>query len=203
MRRLTRPTILLALATLPIFLLAGCGRPKATVRYVTGGPDETVSYDSGTFQRARNHKVQVVLFRRTAAPIGEADPDFEYVFLELPDRPHYGWLKEDRIPAYRWVRQGGRDRIWLATAGQVRLTLLGRILRLDFRTTMEPVAGTPGGAYVLAAVVRCPEDLVRTQGLINRYGQWLQSLLAAPPPAATLLPAGSGQKGREQENRRK
>ena len=183
MRRLTRPTILLALATLPLFLLAGCGRPSAKIRYVTGGPDETVSYDSGTFQRARSHKVQVVLFRRTAAPIGEADPDFEYVFFELPDRPHYGWLKEDRIPAYRWVRQGGHDRIWLATAGQVRLTLLDRSLRLDFRTTMEPVAGTPGGAYVLTAVVRCPEDLIRTQGLINRYGQWLQSLLAAPPPA--------------------
>ena len=185
MRRLTRPAILLALAALPLVLLAGCGRPTARIRYVTGGPDETVSYDSATFQLARGRKVQVVLFRRTAAPIGEADPDFEYLFLELPEQPHYGWLKADRIPAYRWVRHDGHDRIWLGAAGQVRMALADskQHMHLDCRTTMEPLPGTPGGAYVLAARLACPEDPIRTQSLINRYGQWLQSLLASPPPA--------------------
>jgi len=173
---------------------AGCGRPQATIRYVAGGPDETVTYSSTTYQLARGQKVQVVLFRRTAAPIGEADPDFEYVFFELPERARSGWVKEDNMPVYRWVREGHRDQVWAGTTGQARQTSgdSKQHLHLDFQVTMEPVAGTTGpygsglnkdGAYLMTGNIKCAEDMVMTQGLINKYGDWLLSLLGQKPQA--------------------
>lgn len=161
----------------------GCGEPHVTVRYATGGPDEQVRYDSATFQLARQRKVQIILFRHAAGPVGEAGPEFEYLFFEVPERKQYGWLRDDRVPAYRWVRQGGQDRVWLGIAGQVRLSMRDAKQRMhfDFRVTMEPVAGTPGGAYVLAGRPNVVEDAVKTQTLINRYGEWLSSIVNPKP----------------------
>jgi len=166
-------------AAVLVLAAAGCGRPEAVVRYTTGGPDEAVRYDSATFQLARDDKVQMVFFRRTAAPIGTADPDFEYVFLELPEKKRYGWLREDRVPAYRWVRAAGEDHVWLATAGQVRMRFADgkEHVHFDFRMTMEPVRGTAGAAYILEGDVKVLEDTFRTQSLITRYGPWLARLV--------------------------
>lgn len=184
MRRNAGRAVVWAAIGVALALGAGCGGPRATIRYTGGGPDETVTYESATYQLARDRKVQIILFRRVAAPVGTADADFEYVFLELPERDQYGWLRDDRVPAYRWVRQAGRDHVWLGTAGQVRLALRDSKLHmhLDFRATMEPVAGTAGGAYVLAGDLKVVEDTVRTQGLINRYGEWLGSIVNPKPP---------------------
>jgi len=166
-------------------VVVGCARPEAVIRYTTGGPDEAVRYDAATFQLARDDQVQIVFFRRKAAPIGTAEADFEYVFLELPEKKRYGWLREDGVPAYRWVRAGGKDHVWLATAGQVRMRFADSKthLHFDFRMTMEPVRGTPGAAYVLEGDVKVLEDTFRTQSLITRYGPWLGRIVnpEAPP----------------------
>ena len=170
-----RPAAALAIAAALALAVAGCGRPEAVIRYTTGGPDEVVRYESATFQLARDDKVQIVLFRRKAAPRGTADADFEYVFLELPERRQYGWLRADRVPAYRWVHVGGEDHVWLATAGQVRMRFADgkEHVHFDFRMTMESVRGTAGAAYVLEGDVKVYEDTFRTQTLITRYGPWL------------------------------
>lgn len=40
-------------AAMVLLAVAGCaGQPKASIRYVTGGPDETVAYDLAVFQFA-------------------------------------------------------------------------------------------------------------------------------------------------------
>lgn len=168
-----------------IALGGGCGRPRATIEHVTGGRQETVEYDLAAFQLVRGHKVQVVMFRRAAAPVGQADADFEYLFMEIPEKATYGWLRADDVPAYRWVHKGGKDRVWLATAGQIEMRKGdgGRHIHLDFRATMEPVAGTGGGAYVIGGDVKMIEDPVRTQSLITRYGAWLGSILKPTGPA--------------------
>jgi len=190
------PTVRLASVLMVAGFLAlsavGCGRPEAVIRYTTGGTDEAVRYDSATFQLARGDRVQIVFFRRKAAPIGTADADFEYVFLELPEKRRYGWLREDGVPAYRWVRAGGEDHVWLATAGQVRMRFAdsGTRLRFDFRMTMEPVRGTPGAAYVLEGDVKVLEDTFRTQSLITRYGPWLGRIVN---PETTPEPEGGAE----------
>jgi len=184
-------------AAIALVAAAGCGgAPTATIRYVTGGPDETVDYDLAIFQLARGEKVQIMLFRRTAAPVGEADPDFELVFLELPERARYGWVKEDNVPAYRWVRTNSRDHLWCATAGQAAVRSLSdkEHIHLDFQATMEPMPGTPGGVYVLSGqAIKCTEDIVVAQGLMNRYGEWLLTLVGKkpkePPKPAAKSPA--------------
>jgi len=191
-----------ALAALALAALAGCGGPRATIRYARGEPQEVVTYDSATYQLAKGNKVQILLFRRMAAPIGTADADFEYTFFELPERKHYGWLREDAVPVYRWVRQGGRDHLWLGTTGQESLRSAGTAghMHFDFRVTMEPLRDTTGGAYFLTGKVKLIEDLVLTQGLINQYGDWLVSLLGLKPPASPApkirLP-GSGASGKK------
>jgi hypothetical protein len=178
----------MALAAVAAMAAAGCSKPQAKIRYMTGGADETVTYDMALFQLAKGSRVQIILYRRTAAPVGEADPDFEYTFFELPERPHYGWVKDDNVPAYRWVRQDGRDRLWRGTSGQVNLSPGGggQHMHFDFQVTMEPLDGTSGGVYVLGGAAKCTEDLVASQGLINRYGDWLLSLLGQAPKS----PAG-------------
>lgn len=185
---------LAAVAVAATALAAGCGYPKATIEYMTGGV-ETVQYDSATFQLARDSKIQIILFRRTAAPLGAADSDFEYVYMELPERRRYGWVRQDRMPVYRWVREGGRDHLWWGVAGQVGLRPgdLKQHMHMEFRTTMEPIAGTAGGSYFLRGNVRLLEDAVVTQGLINRYNDWLATLLrpkAAPAGKAKPQDAG-------------
>jgi hypothetical protein len=171
---------------------AGCGgQPKAAVRYMTGGPDEIVKYDLAVYQMARGEKMQVMLFRRTAAPVGEADPDFELVLLELPHRDRYGWVKEDDVQAYRWVRQNSRDSLWRAASGQVSMRGIddSSHIHLDFQTTMEPMASTPGGAYVFSGSVQCNEDIIQAQGLKNRYGDWLLTLVGKQPKEPAKPPA--------------
>jgi len=173
-----------ALAALALAAVMGCGGPQATIRYMSGGMQEMVAYDSATYQLAKGNKVQVLLFRRTAAPVGTADADFEYAFFELPEGKHYGWLREDGVPVYRWVHQGGRDHLWLGATGQegLRSADSGAHMHFDFRVTMEPLRDTPGGAYFLTGNVRLTEDPVLTQGLVNQYGNWLVSLLGLKPP---------------------
>jgi hypothetical protein len=174
MHRLASASMVMIAAALAL-AAAGCGRPEAVIRYTTGGPDEAVRYDAAVFQLAREDKVQIVFFRRKAAPIGTADPDFEYVFLELPEKKRYGWLRADRVPAYRWVHSGGADHVWLATAGQVKMRFADAKshIHFDFRMTMEPVRGTAGAPYILEGDVKVIEDAFRTQTLITRYGPWL------------------------------
>jgi len=166
---------------------AGCGQPQVHIRYAAGKPDETVAYDTATYQFARDSKVQIILFRRTAAPIGEADPGCEMVDLELPEQAKYGWLKDDKVPVYRWIRQYGHDTVWQGTAGQATLWFGDerRHAHLKLRMTLEPVGSTEDGGQIMSGRVKCSEDAVRTQGLINRYGPWLESLIR---PSATGNP---------------
>jgi hypothetical protein len=197
-------------AGLALTVLAGCGPPQATIRYTAGGPTEQVAYDSATFQIAKGGKYQVVLFRRVAPRLGTADPDFEYTFFELPERDRYGWLREDNVPVYRWVHQSGRDHLWLGATGQESMndTENDQFLKFDFRATMEPLRGTPGGAYFLTGAIRLTDDPTVTQSLINRYGDWLLSLLGVTPPEspepkakppATLTPKKSS--GRQKSDK--
>jgi hypothetical protein len=182
---------LAAAAALALLAAAGCSRPQVAVHYMTSGPDETVGYDLAVFQIARGPKVQIFLFRKTAAPIGEGDPDFELAFFELPEKDRYGWVKDDNVPAYRWVRHESRDHVWRGTTGQASMRSVDdkEHLHFDFQTTMEPMPGTPGGVYVLSGRdVRCTEDIVQAQGLWNRYGDWLLGLVGRKP-TAPLPPA--------------
>jgi hypothetical protein len=177
----------LALAVLVLAAgAAGCGgsHPQATIRYMTDGPDETVTYDMAVYQLARNDRVQIFIFKRVAAPIGVADADFEYVFFELPETSKYGWLKEDDVPAYRWIRHDGRNHVWVGNSGQASDLLADdkTSMTFKFQVTMEPTAGTAGGAYILNGRVACTEDVVAAQGLQNRYGSWLMTILGKPVP---------------------
>ncbi len=180
---------------------AGCGgRPYATIQYLAGGMDETATYDVAVYQLARNDKVQIILYRRVAAPVGTADPDFEYVFFELPEAETYGWLPEDNVPAYRWIHRDGRNQIWKATSGQVSEWMSNdkTSMRFGFEATMDPVADTSGASHIFSGTVRLPEDVVKTQGLMNRYDEWLRTLLGEkpqPPPTTTKPATSPGAKG--------
>jgi len=172
--------LLVALA----FTASGCG-PSARISSAAGGRDQSVSYESATFQLARGHLVGIVLFRRTPAPFGDPDPDFEYVFFQVPERNRFGWVREDNLPIYRWVRENGKDQLWQGTAGEGRLRFgvlsdKGHI-HFQFHVTMSPIHQTPGSVYVFSGDVKCTEDLPRTQGLMNRYGDWLERILATKP----------------------
>jgi hypothetical protein len=163
---------------------SGCGS-SARISSAAGGKDQSVSYESATFQLARGHLVGIVLFRRTPAPFGDPDPDFEYVFFQVPERNRFGWVREDNLPVYRWVRENGKDQLWQGTAGEgsLRFGILtdkGHI-HFNFHVTMSPIHDTAGGVYVFSGNVKCTEDLPRTQGLMNRYGEWLERILATKP----------------------
>jgi hypothetical protein len=56
---------------------------------------------------------------------------------------------------------------------------------------MEPMAGTPGGAYVFSGSVQCNDDIVQAQGLMNRYGQWMLTLVGKLPKESPNPPAKS------------
>ena len=164
---------------------AGCAAPQATVRCDSGGPAETVVYGVARYQYARGPKVQVVLVRRPVAPAGEPEADFEYVYFELPDQDRYGWLAEDKVPVYRWLREGGRDTVWLGTAGEVREWTFGgrETMGLAFRVTFDPLVGD-GRPHVFSGHLVMKEDVIATQGAINRYGVQLMALLGQKPRAA-------------------
>jgi hypothetical protein len=184
------PPVLILLVALA-FTALGCG-PQARISSAAGGKDQTVSYESATFQLARGHLVQIILFRRTPAPFGNADPDFEYVFFQVPERDRFGWVREDNLPVYRWVRQAGRDSLWQGTAGEggIRFGILtgkGHI-HFNFHVILSPIHDTAGGVYVFSGDVKCDEDVVRTQGFMNRYGDWLSRLLAIEPAAGAPPP---------------
>jgi len=172
------------LAVALAFTASGCG-PSARISSAAGGKDQTVSYESATFQLARGHLAQIVLFRRTPAPFGDPDPDFEYVFFQVPEDNRFGWVREDNLPVYRWVRENGKDQLWQGTAGEggIRFGILtgkGHI-HFNFHVILSPIHGTAGGVYVFSGNVKCTEDLPRTQGLMNRYGEWLERILATKP----------------------
>jgi len=178
----------------------GCATSKVAIRHAAGEADEALRYDSITYQKARDQKIQIVLFHRMAAPLGEGDPDFEYVFLEFPESATYGWLKEDKVPIYRWVRQGKKDTIWQGTSGQVTLHFApgDDHVHAEFHMTMEVVRGE-GDSLVMTGNIVCPENSARTQGLVNRYGGWLETMLGmkldpSEGKAPTVKTPGTGKK---------
>ena len=144
---------MLVLALAVLVSAAGCGgKPQASIRYLAGGSDATVAYDVAVYQLARDQKVQIILYRRVAAPVGTADPDFEYVFFEVPQADSYGWLREDNVPAYRWIHHNGQNQVWRATAGQVKEWVAPdeMSMHFTFEATMDPAAGTEGTAHILS-----------------------------------------------------
>ena len=187
-------------AALAVSAAAGCGSSQAVLRPIAGGMPETLRYDQAIFQLAKGRKVQIILFSQTAAPVGEADPDFELVLFELPERQSYGWVKEDNISAYRWVRNNGRDHLWRASDGKARLHVADdkTWLQLNVEATLEPLSVTADPPYVFTADIRCVEDMVAASGIMNRHGDWLLELLGqkpkAPPPRKSKSPIPSPRK---------
>jgi hypothetical protein len=190
MKRLAPMLALMAVGVLT--LASGCGgKPQATIRYLAGHSDAETTYDLAIYQLARDQKIQVILYHRVAAPVGTADPDFEYVFFEVPQTESYGWLREDNVPAYRWVHENGKNLVWRGTAGQIkeRMSLDETSMRLWFEVTMEPAAGMNGMPHILSGSIGMDEDIITAQGLMNRYDEWLRAILGEKPrtvPRATI-----------------
>jgi hypothetical protein len=184
-------SILAILAMAAALAGVGCGggAQQATVRYDMGGPEEITVYSTVAYQYAKGEKVQVVMVRRPVAPAGTPEADFEYVYFELPNRDRYGWLAEDKVPVYRWVREAGRDTVWLGMAGNVRESTFGgrETMGFHFEVTMDPLVGD-GRPHVFSGAVQMKENVVAVQGFINHYGLQLMALLGqhalpAPVPA--------------------
>lgn len=168
-------------------------------------------WDCATFRLARGGRVQIILFRALgeraaeagaaqsladesagadasaegAAPAAPAMPDsFEYLYFELPERPHSGWIRRDRLPAWRWVRLAGpdgrvHDRVWRGEEGKadLRFGIAKKSLRADLRVVMRAALGDASG-YILGGTVVLDEDVARTQGYANVYNPKLEALLA-------------------------
>jgi hypothetical protein len=182
----------LVLAMMGMVALAGvgCTRTQVTVQYDPNRPGEPVPYSVYAYQFTKSEKVQIVLARRPVAPAGTPEASFEYVYFELPDRDRYGWLLEDKVPVYRWVHESGHDTVWLGTAGDVRMSAFGgrESMGFDFRITMDPLLGD-GKPHIFSGTVHMSEDLLATQGLINRYGLQLMKLLGQKPKDLPPTPA--------------
>jgi hypothetical protein len=161
-----------------------------------GQAGQTLRYQSATYQLARGGRIHVVLLRRLGGEVAPGDSprsaeasagpdadDFEYVFFDLPERSHYGWVRQDDLPAWRWVRLAGRDRVWHAVAGHVALRFAPdkATAQAQLDVTLEPRVPRGGAPDTLNGRVALREDVLRTQGLVNEYGGRLATLLAAEP----------------------
>jgi len=77
---------------------------------------------------------------------GEADPDFDYVYFELPERKRFGW-----------VRREGRDQVWLSASGEARMKFgnYKQRVHFEFHVTMVPVGetGTKAGHQVFCGTL--------------------------------------------------
>jgi len=193
-------------------LVAGCAGSQATIQTVHPPlGHRKVETQQAAYQYSRGRDgtdIEVAAAGVWTLAGGEAVPDFEYLYLRVPEQAGTYRPGREGVEVRRLVRVAKEEFLYRATAGWIRTSFgfLDRShLEVEFDLETELMAPAPASAtgqqgaasatavpaaptaapktYRLTGKISVRESMELTQGLINKYGDEVRRLedLANPP----------------------
>jgi hypothetical protein len=184
------------LAVLAALVAAGCGESYAAIETVHPPlGHRKVETSQAAFQMAKGAIMEIVSARQWTLAGGEAVPDYEYLYISVPQRSGTYRPGEAGVALYRLVRVEREQFLYKAVGGTIKVGFgflsAGRMrAKFDVETVLAPQGGFPAdkpidpGArrYRLTGTVKAAENLELAQGLVNKYQDDVKRLESPPPP---------------------
>lgn len=178
---------------------SGCGEGYAAINTVHPPlGHRKVETRETAFQLAKGGIIQIVLARQWSLPGGEAVPDYEYIYLSVPQRKGTYRIGQEGTELYRLVRIEREEFLYRAVSGTVKygyaFLSADRIKAgFDVETEMVPAGRWAGRRWPLEGKIQATESVRLAQGLINKYHDTVTRLLTPPkPPEETATPQPEG-----------
>jgi len=161
----------------------GCGESYSAIRTVHPPlGHRKVESQQAAYQFARGHVIEIVTARAWSDPGGEAVPDYEYLYIQVPDTAGTYQVGDAGVVVRRLVRSQREEFLYEATSGTVtyRFGLLTKDhVDADFDVMTRQVwpAAKPERLWPLSGRIKAGESVRDAQGLVNIYGEVVARLL--------------------------
>ena len=170
---------------------SGCGDSYSAIRTVHPPlGHRKVESQQAAYQFSTGHVIEIVTARAWSNPGGEAVPDYEYLYIQVPDTAGTYRVGDPDVVVRRLVRSQREEFLYEATSGAVtyRFALLTKDhveVRFDVMTEQVSPAPTERRAWPLSGRMKADESVRDAQGMVNKYGDTIDRLLkeAAPQPS--------------------
>jgi len=189
MKSLSVTAVLLALAV----LTSGCRDSYSAIRTVHPPlGHRKIESQEAAYQFTTGHVIEIVTARVWTHPAGEAVPDYEYLYIQVPDTAGTHRVGDADVIVRRLVRSQREEFLYKATSGTVkyRFALLTKDhveARFDVMTEQVSPVPTERRAWPLSGRMKADESIRDAQGMVNKYGDTIERLLgqaAAEAPGA-------------------
>jgi len=189
MRRLLVTAILIAFGT----AASGCGGSYSAIR--TAHPPlghRKFETREAAYQFTRGRIIEIVAVRQWTLPGGEAVPDYEYLYVSVPDTAGTYQVGDAGVVVRRLVRSQREEFLYEASSGSVKyrfawLTKDHVEARFDVMTEQAWPAPAEKQLWALSGRIKANESVRDAQGMINKYQDTIERLRAQ----ASAEPAGA------------
>jgi len=166
---------------------SGCGDSYSAIRTVHPPlGHRKVESQQAAYQFSTGHVIEIVTARVWSHPAGEAVPDYEYLYIQVPDTAGTYRVGDPDVVVRRLVRSQREEFLYEATSGTVkyRFALLTKDhVEATFDVMTEQVSPVPTErrAWPLSGRMKADESVRDAQGLINKYQDTIERLQAQTP----------------------
>jgi hypothetical protein len=172
------------LLTLALAALAGCqSHPFASLNYINPALGQVkVETDQTAFELVKTRKMEILTAKVWAAPEGEPDADYEYLYILLPEDDGVYQVGPTGATVYRLVRKNGAEALYQGVAGTVtsrRLFTNDNRIHTSFDVSMKavwPISTDSKSTTPLSGRIMANEDARLCAGMLNNYQAPLRRL---------------------------
>ena len=175
---------------------SGCAESVATIQTVHPPlGHRKVETSQAAYQFSTGRIIEIALARQWILGGGEAVPDYEYIYISVPDRAGRHEVGQPGVELHRLVRIEREEFLYKATSGTIKyrfafLTKDHVHADFDVQTELVPRPDLGAKSYPLKGTIKAAESITVAQGLINKYRDNVERIATPPaPPAAEEAPA--------------
>ena len=188
-----RSTCMAVLVCATALAASGCGESYSAIRTVHPPlGHRKVESQQAAYQFSTGHVIEIVTARAWSDPGSDAVPDYEYLYIQVPDTAGTHRVGDPGVAVRRLVRSQREEFAYEATSGTVtyRFSLLTKDhvdARFDVMTEQISPVPTERRAWPLSGRIKAGESVRDAQGLVNKYGDTIDRLRdkgAAEAPGA-------------------
>jgi hypothetical protein len=173
----------LFLAALVLAALAGCqAHPFASLSYIHPAIGQVkVETDQTAFELVKPRKMEILTVKVWAAPEGEPAPDYEYLYLLLPEDDGTFQVGPTGATVYRLVSKDGQETLYRGVSGTVtsrRLITNDNRTHTSFDVAMKLIWPLPTDQSTtsLTGHIYANEDARLCASMLNNYEPPLRRL---------------------------
>ena len=171
-----RPLLAALVLALALAALAGCApHPFASLNYINPALGQAkVETDETAFELVKTHKIEILTAKVLAAPEGEATPDYDYLYILMPEDDGAYQVGPAGVTVYRLVSKDGEEALYQGVAGTVtsrRLYFNDNRIHTSFDVVLKRIwpISSDQATMPLTGRIYANEDALLCAAMLNNY----------------------------------